>query len=88
MYNNKISLKDYNKIIFKNKLENLTVKSSEKLWIDLLKNRILSNSMSEIIEFDKIQQETLKVGFENIIKKIKKLRYFEKQKILKKKKKK
>ena len=72
MYNNKISLKDYNKIIFKNKLENLTVKSSEKLWIDLLKNRILSNSMSEIIEFDKIQQETLKVGFENIIKKIKK----------------
>jgi hypothetical protein len=55
MYNNKISLKDYNKIIFKNKLENLTVKSSEKLWIDLLKNRILSNSMSEIIEFDKIQ---------------------------------
>ena len=58
--------------IFKNKLENLTVKSSEKLWIDLLKNRILSNSMSEIIEFDKIQQETLKVGFENIIKKIKK----------------
>ena len=72
MYNNKISLKDYNKIIFKNKLENLTIKSSEKLWIDLLKNRILSNSMSEIIEFDKIQQETLKVGFENIIKKIKK----------------
>lgn len=62
MYNNKISLKDYNKIIFKNKLENLTVKSSEKLWIDLLKNRILSNSMSEIIEFGKIQQEALKVG--------------------------
>lgn len=72
MNNNKISLKDYNEIIFRNKLEKLTVKSSEKLWIDLLKNRILSNSMSEIIEFDKIQQETLKVGFENIIKKIKK----------------
>ena len=35
MYNNKISLKDYNKIIFKNKLENLTVKSSEKLWTSL-----------------------------------------------------